>query len=178
MTLPNQKHRIDFRQFSYDAAVREHAELWDAWKMIEAKAQSVSAATGVFLAGVFAYASQLPKDATTLERSMLVLVAAMLVAAIVQSLRAIWVIDTASPHLGSDGKVEVDAILRATQPHESLDARYENLLNNTTERWTSSCSEIREDLSRKSKLLGGALKLLAYAAVAVLCLLVVSICFR
>ena len=174
-SMPTQKNRIDFRQFVHEAAVREHTELWDAWKMIEAKAQSVSGATGVFLAGVFAYASKLPADSSMLERSILIFVAAMLVCAIVQALRAIWVIKTASPHLGLDAKAEVDQILKATQPHESMDARYENLLNDTATRWTSACATVREDLNRKSQLLVTALRILACAAVTVFFLLIVSI---
>ncbi|MBT3068401.1 hypothetical protein [Rhodoferax sp. U11-2br] len=176
--LPNEIHRIDFRRFAYDSIVREHAELWDAWKVIEAKAQPVSAATGVFLAGVFAYATQLPKTASTFERLLLLIVAALLVIAIVQSLRAIWVVDAASPHLGHEGSNEVDDILKSTQAHERLSDRFENLLNNTTNRWASSCESIRKDLNRKSNFLVCALKLLAWAAGGVFFLLLETVFLR
>lgn len=176
--MPSEMRNSDFRQFVLDAAVREHTALWDAWKMIEAKAQAVSGMTGVFLAGVFAYASKLSLDTSMLERSILILVAAMLVTAIVQALRAIWIIETASPHLGSTAVAEVDDILRVNQPQESLDVRYANLLNDTGKRWASTCDTIRVDLNQKKMLLETALRILASAAVTVLCLLVVSVFFR
>jgi type I restriction enzyme M protein len=74
--------------------------------------------------------------------------------------------------------VGVDDILRVNQPQESLDVRYANLLNDTGKRWASTCDTIRVDLNQKKMLLETALRILASAAVTVLCLLVVSVFFR
>ncbi|WP_458232258.1 hypothetical protein [Roseateles sp. P5_E8] len=156
--------RVELRRLELDAAVKEHAELWDAWKVIESKAQPVSTTAGVFLAGVFAYASQQSSNGTILEKSLLVLLAIVLLASVVEALRTIWVVTVSSPHLGLKTKEEVDLILARTQPPDSLEARYEGLLSDTAGRWLAACEEVRASLGRKSGLLIRSLRWLAAAA--------------
>lgn len=107
--------RIELRRFELDAATREYADLWAAWKVLESKAQPLSATAGVSLAGVFAYAAQGAKGGPW-ERGLLVLLAVVLVGCVVQALRAIWVVTVESPHLGLGAADQVDWIINRTQP--------------------------------------------------------------
>jgi hypothetical protein len=170
--------RVDLRRFELDAAMREHAELWDSWKVIEAKAQPVSTTAGVFLAGVFAYASQQTQLSSEAERILLVLLALLLLVSIVQALRSIWVVDVESPHLGLDAKKEVDRILQVTQPPDSLEVRHENLLADTSKRWLETCERIRSKLETKSRLLKRSLQCLALSAIVTLVLVPVTLYCR
>lgn len=170
--------RVVFRQFEMDAAVREHAELWDAWKVVESKAQPVSTTAGVFLAGVFAYASAASSSAGVPEKFLLIILAVLLLFSIVQALRSIWIVEVASPHLGLGAKNEIDRILQVSQPPNNLDGRYENLLADTAQRWMQTSDKIRVSLQKKTKLLTSSLRFLAWAAVVTMCLVVTSLFCR
>lgn len=155
--------RIELRRFELEAAIREYADLWDAWKVLESKAQPLSATAGVFLAAVFAYASQGVKGGPW-GRCLLLLVAVLLVACVVQALRSMWVVTVESPHLGLEAADEVDRIIDKTMPPDSYDARLEGLIADTARQWLRACEDIRPKLLRKSELLACSLKLLAWSA--------------
>ncbi|RYH29268.1 MAG: hypothetical protein EON54_22650 [Alcaligenaceae bacterium] len=175
MTMVNET-RVEFRRFEHDAAVREYSELWDAWKVVEAKAQPLSTIAAVFLAGVFAFASQTSLTANLAVRALLVLLALLLVAAIMQALRSIWVVDVQSPHMGMATKEEVDALMAPDRgPTDSLHIRYENALSDTSRRWLEACDDIRPKLAKKVRLLTCSFKCLAAAAVVTLFLIATTL---
>lgn len=170
--------RIELRRFGLEAARIEHGELWDAWKVVEAKAQPTAAIAGVFLAGVFSYLAQLPAAATGYERLLLVVIVILLVGSIIEGLRAIWIVDVASPHIGAMGVEEIDAIIELTQPPDRLEARQENLMRDTTQLWLIASRDVRTALTRKGKLLKRSLLLLSWAAFVTMPLAVLTVATR
>ena len=174
--MPGQD-QLDLRKFALEAAFKEHAELWDAWKVIEAKAQPLSATTGVFLAALFAYAASL-KDATWLEMAMTVLLALLLLCSTLWALWAIRVVDAPSPHLGTGVAVEIDQILANTHPPNSLLDRHVNLINDTATRWLETCELLREELGRKQRSFNRSLACLAAATVVAMLLILSIACFK
>lgn len=171
--------RIEFRRFELDSAMREYNELWDAWKVVEAKAQPLSTIAAVFLAGVFTYASQTSAHVSMCEKVLLWLLALSLVTSTIQALRSIWVVDVDSPHLGSDAKVEIDTLLSPNRgPLDNLHTRYENLLSDTSRRWFEACDDIRPKLVQKVHLLKRSLQCLALSAILTLVLIGTSLVGR
>lgn len=166
--------RIELRRFELEAAVREYNDLWDAWKVIEAKAQPLSATAGAFLAGVFAYASQ-AEEIGVWGQSLLLLLAILLVACVVQALRSIWAVTVDSPHLGSAAADQVDLILDKTIPPDSYDYRLEGLIADTAREWLSACEDVRTQLARKTRLLTCSLMLLASSAGITIALIAVTL---
>ena len=125
MALVNET-RIEIRRFQLETAMREYNELWDAWKLVESKAQPLFAMAGVFLAGVFTYASSsAASSASWLVKALLMLLAVTLVVAIFQALRAVWVVDVSSPHLGSDAQAIVNDILDAGKKIQLITCTYD-----------------------------------------------------
>lgn len=166
--------RIELRRFELEAAVREYNDLWDAWKVLESKAQPLSATAGAFLAGVFAYATQGAKGGMW-GRGLLLLLAALLVACVVQALRSIWVITVESPHLGMAAADEVDLIIDKTRSPDSYDYRLEGLIADTARQWLTACEDVRVKLQRKTQLLRSSLMLLAWSAGITILLIVVTL---
>ena len=167
--------RIELRRFELEAAFREHTELWEAWKLVESKAQPLSATAGVFLAGVFAYASQKASELLLMERCLLVFLSLLLLASVFQALRSIWVVSAPSPHLGTKGAEEVDWIIEKTLPPDSYGSRFELLIADTARRWLEVCDDLQPKLDRKSKLLVSGLRYLAASGLVAVALIAVTL---
>lgn len=168
MTNINVDARIEMRAHALEVLKSEHAELWDSWKVVESKAQPIAALAGVFLAGVFAYLGQLPASASSTERFMLLLIAALLVVSAILALAAIWITDVKSPYLSSQGIDEVDDMLREATNAADLDDRHERMIQSAVFRWTAACENIRKGLQRKRDLFSGCLLALSCAGAACL----------
>lgn len=170
--------RIVMRRLALDDLKAEHAELWDSWKVVEAKAQPIAALAGVFLAGIFAYLTQLPKAASDLERVLLLCIAVTLVFSALCALQAIWVVEVNSPYLSSEHINEIDDLLRVSGDENELDARHERLLQAATDRWSNACAAMRLSLRTKQNWLTACLWLLCTAASACLPLAVFAVFAR
>lgn len=148
MTSISTRTRIELRQQALADLKAEYAELWDSWKVVESKAQPIAGLAGVFLAGVFAYVSQL-KGASREEEVTLIVIAGLLIACAIFALSAIWVTSVASPYLSSEGIDEIDDMLLASADCDELQQRQERMVQAATQRWTAACSEMRTALDRK-----------------------------
>lgn len=157
--------RIEIRLYALSDVQTEHADLWDAWKVVESKAQPIAAVSGIFLAGVFAYLGQLPAGATLIERCLLLSIAVLLIASVILALRAIWVADVASPHTSGSGINEADDVIHASTTDIELDERQDRMLQAAYKRWARACADIRVGLQGKQRLLSGCIWLLCAAAV-------------
>jgi hypothetical protein len=157
--------RLALRQTALTEIQAEHADLWDAWKVVESKAQPIAALAGVFLAGVFTYLGQLPANATPLEHYFLLAISVLLVTCAVCALRAIWVADVRSPYLSSVDVDEVGDMLRTSSDASDLANRHERMIQAAVTRWTLACTSLRLELQRKQRLLRWCLGLLGTASV-------------
>lgn len=157
--------RLALRQTALAEVQAEHADLWDAWKVVESKAQPIAALAGVFLAGVFTYLVQLPANATDLEHYVLLAISVLLVACAVCALSAIWVANVRSPYLSSVGVDEVGDMLRASRDADDLTDRQERMIEAGIARWTQACGGMRQELLRKQRLLRWCLAFLGAASI-------------
>lgn len=170
--------RIVMRKHALDELKAEHAELWDSWKVVEAKAQPIAALAGVFLAGIFAYLTQLPKASSDLERLLLLFIAVTLVFSALCALQAIWVVEVNSPYLSSEDINEIDDLIRVSSDEAELFARHERLIQAATTRWTGACAALRLALLTKQRWLTACLWFLCVAASACLPLAVFAVFAR
>lgn len=145
--LPTQKAHL--LQFALDAAIRHHAELWDAWKVVEAKAQTTLTVGGVLIAGVAAYVTQSVSPHTLCEKLSLSVLLLVLIVSTAMGVAAILVKDTSSPHLGQAALEEVDQLIAKSLPDTWLDS-YERLVRDTTQRWVQSNEEVESALNVKA----------------------------
>jgi hypothetical protein len=157
--------RLALRQTALTEVQAEHADLWDAWKVVESKAQPIAALAGVFLAGVFTYLGQLPANATAAEHCLLLAISVLLVACAVCALAAIWVANVRSPYLSSVGVDEVGDMLRASSDADDLSAREERMIQAAIARWMQACTSMRQGLLRKQRLLRLCLGFLGTASI-------------
>lgn len=155
--------RIELRTGALDERKAEYAELWDSWKVVESKAQPIAALAGIFLAGVFGYLSQLSSSATKGERYLLLAIAALLIGCVISGLLAIWVSDVSSPYISSEGVEEVNDQLREAANDAELDERHERMIQSAIRRWSFACTNVRESLAKKRRLLTVCLSLLCCA---------------
>lgn len=135
-------------QFAFDDSVKEHAELWDAWKITEAKAQTSLSTAGVFIAGAFAYATQ--SKPVGWEKIFLVLLVLSLVVSAAFGIASIWVKSVSSPHLGRAGHQDILSLIEKTSLPQTLADSYEDLLNETVKRWNKSNDKVRAELVMKA----------------------------
>ena len=81
----------------------EYKELADIWKQLDSKAQGTITISGVFLAGVFAFARDLTDPTELWQKRLLTIATIFLVVSILSALRAIYVREVDIPPFG-DGQ--------------------------------------------------------------------------
>lgn len=171
--------RLDMRRLALSDVQAEYADLWDAWKVVETKAQPIVALAGVFLAGVFAYLTQLPGNATRGEHIWVMVVAIALVGSALFALSAIWVKDVGSPFLMSTENInEPHDVLKVSSNDAEVDERHEALLHAAATRWSIACRNVRRGLKVKQCRLQISLWLLCAAGLASLILVSLALFAR
>lgn len=157
--------RKDIFQFSYELAHKEYNDLWEAWKLLETKAQATLATAGIFEAGAFAYITQArPGDVSS--KSMLMLLVIVLAAAVYFGVRAIQVRDHNTPfeslihaHILND--------VRTAQPVDSLSDMHAKWLIQAIELCTDANDQLHLKLVEKGKNLTRAFRALIAASLLV-----------
>ncbi len=146
--------RKEMAQMSYDNAIREHAELWDAWKVLEAKAQTTLAISGVLEAAAFAYVTTSTKPAIwSWQGSVFIILITLLCCSIVLSVRCIRVASVGSPHRGEEGHEEVMFLIDGNDSMTAFSTLHENLIRDTAKRWSRNNDALGKALGKKAKYL-------------------------
>jgi hypothetical protein len=168
--------RKEIYQFSYDLAHKEYADLWEAWKMLEAKAQATLATAGIFEAGAFAYITQSKPDDMP-SKIMLTLLVILLAGAVGFGVQAIRVRDLNTPFTG-----ELHTLIRSdierSQPIDSLSDLHSGWLIEATILCTDANHALRPKLEEKGKRLKRALGALMWASVLVVPLIACTLFFQ
>jgi hypothetical protein len=157
--------RKDILQFSYELAHKEYNDLWEAWKLLEAKAQATLATAGIFEAGAFAYITQ-AKPSDVSSKLMLMLLVVVLAAAVYFGVRAIQVRDHNTPF---EGVIHADILsdVRAAQPMDSLSDMHAKWLVLAIELCTDANDKLHPKLVEKGKNLTRAFRALIVASLLV-----------
>lgn len=154
----------DIKLLYFDLANREYQDLWDSWKLVEAKAQPLSAICSAFLAGVLAYGQIAEESPTCIERALLLVIGLALFYSICRFLLAIRVVSVQSPYLGNELLTELNALGNTGEASIPLETRYEASLIDWTQRFINSCESLRPLLAAKHRHLNGGLSGLALSA--------------
>lgn len=143
----------EFIEFVFDRADHEHAELSEAWKLLDTKSQATTATAGVFVAAAFAFVRNTALDLTCSEVVLLALTVIALVISIYYAICAMQVKEIAMPPTGSEALNEIIAIFEKHTLPESLDDRYIGLLGDSAKKWTGVNEKLRQELENKARLL-------------------------
>lgn len=154
----------DIKLLYFDLANREYEDLWDSWRLVEAKAQPLSAICSAFLAGVLAY-GQIVRDAPAgFERILLLVIGLSLFYSICRFILAIRVVSAQSPYFGDELLKELNALEASVDVTIPLEVRYEACLKDWTQRYIASCEQLRPLLDCKHRHLNGGLSGLVLSA--------------
>lgn len=152
--------RTDLHVFAYELAFKEFSDLWDAWKVLETKAQATLATVGIFEAGAFAYLTQAAPTAGYAKHLLFAMVIALGISLLLCAF-SIRVRHTAAPFkIGVPGHILADAI--GPGPFEK---RYEYWTGHATEVCLDANAKIRSALHKKALFLSASLWSLLIASV-------------
>ncbi|MGJ7488580.1 hypothetical protein ACSFA2_25165 [Variovorax sp. LT2P21] len=168
--------RKEIYQFSYDLAHKEYADIWEAWKLLEAKAQATLATAGIFEAGAFAYITQ-AKPTDTASKIMLTLLVIVLAAAVAYGVQAIRIRDFNTPFLSKLHK-DIRGTIERSQPTDSLSDLHAQWLIEATVLCTAANDKLRPKLDEKGKRLKRALGALLMASFLVVPLVACTLFFQ
>lgn len=140
-TLPEVAYRL-----CLDSAARENADLWDSWRIVESKIQTILTIGGVYVAAAFAYVTQ-AKTCSLFESACLATAILSIGWSIWKALSASRIVSVDSPHLGAENFRQIDTMVRSTNPPESLRLRMEQWTREMAEHW----SEVNEGTLQKLK---------------------------
>lgn len=158
--------RRDIFQFSYELAHKEYSDLWEAWKLLETKAQATLATAGIFEAGAFAYITQ-AKPTDMCSKFLLMILVIVLAAAVYFGVRAIQVREHNTPFEGViHGHIRYD--VRTSQPGDSLSDIYTKWLVQAIELCADANEELHPKLMEKGKNLTRAFRALTAASLLVI----------
>jgi hypothetical protein len=153
-------------RYTLDAYREEYRELIDVWRHLDTKAQGITAIAGVFLAGVLAWARDLPDTFGVLERGLLALAALCLTASVVVALLSLEAHSFNGPPLGRAVDEERQAVIEKLLPGEHVE-RLDNLLNDLLAGWGNTIDEVHEVAARKGRLVRWGQRALVVAPIAV-----------
>lgn len=146
--------RKEMAQMSYDNAIREHAELWDAWKVLESKAQTTLAISGALVAAAFAYVTTSANPAIfSWAGSVFIILITLLYCSIVLAVCCIRVAWVGSPHRGEKGHDEVMRLLDSNDSMTASSTLHENLIRDTAKRWSRNNDKLGKALTGKANYL-------------------------
>ena len=165
----------DIKLLYFDLAIKEYQDLWDSWRLVEAKAQPLSAICSAFLAGVLAYGQIVNEPPACLERILLFAIGLTLFYSICRFILAIRVVSAESPFLGNELLREIDALGGAVDVTTPLEKRYEASLVDWTQRYITACENLRPLLTAKHKNLNGGLSGLALSAALAVALMAIKL---
>lgn len=153
LKLPNMVTKKDFMEFAIGRADHEHAELSEAWKLLDTKSQATTATAGVFIAAAFAFVRNTALDLNCIEKILLCLTVTALVISIIYAIRSMRIREVAMPLTGLEALNDVTAIFEKHTPPESLDERYIGLLGDSIKRWTVVNTKLHKDIAHKALLI-------------------------
>ena len=166
----------NFMEFAIGRAEHEHAELSEAWKLLDTKAQATTAIAGVFVAASFAFVRNSAFHPSFYEKILLGLTVAALVISIYFALSAMRIRQVPMPITGIETLQDVIAIFKKHTLPESLDNRYNGLLEDSITKWGCVNSSLSSSLICKSKSLARSHGSLMIAALLILLLTITSLC--
>lgn len=143
----------DFMEFAVGLAEHEHAELSEAWKLLDAKSQATTAIAGVFIAVAFVFVRNTQFHLTYFEKILLTLVVFTLVLSIGFAIRAMRVRDVPMPFTGLEALVITNSIIsdhKKDSPLASLECPYNNFLSDHIKKLDIVNNALRRDIVSKS----------------------------
>jgi ABC-type transport system involved in multi-copper enzyme maturation permease subunit len=145
------RERTEIARLMYENAIREHAELWDAWKMMETKAQVVLSIGGVFEAGLFAFLATAPPNSQSfLIGTLLLLLILTLLGSIIFAIASVGIRPVNSPHLGAVEVNFINSILDGNRTPQLWSITFENLLRDAAARWANNNDSMSVLLNKKA----------------------------
>jgi hypothetical protein len=167
--------KTDFMEFAIGRAAHEHAELSEAWKLLDTKSQATTAIAGVFIAAAFAFFRNSEFHPTDCEKALLALLVTALVGSIFSAILAMRIREITMPISGSEALDDVVAIFKKHTLPESLEDRYNGLLEDSIRNWAVVNAKLKGDLDRKATLLTCSHRLLLIASCLILLLTIVAL---
>ena len=154
------RDRQDIQLFAYDQAFKEFSDLWDAWKLLETKAQATLATVGIFAAGAFAFLTQ-AKPTDPLARHFLF---GMMVFLGISLALSIWSIQIRSATTPFTKGVPDDILAHLSDTTMTLEQKHEFWLSKVTTSCSASNEKLRKTLEGKATILSCSLWTLLVAA--------------
>lgn len=152
--------RLNLLNFSLNEIHKEYSELWDAWKIIEAKCQPIAAVSGFYLAGIFAYINNTIHNKNFYISIILLLISILLFLCIVSSLLAISIYRVKTPFLNhQSGHVFKDLAFSKSNELDFVENQL-NMLGDYIDDYREACNDIRYHLDVKRTLLNVAIILI------------------
>ena len=134
--------RGDLLRMVLETHRNEYTELSETWRTLDTKAQGLGALAGIFLAAAFAWARDLPKVASLLDRSVVIGTIVLLVLAVVGAVRALQVRAVAPSPFGSETEDMLRDILAKSKESE-LPERVLAFNNDQITLWKDTNKEVR-----------------------------------
>lgn len=132
----------------------EYSELSENWRSLDSKAQGAITVSGLFLAGLLAFARTLIESSSYLEKSALTAAILLLIISVIFSLNVLRVRTVESPPIGKTLRSLVDELL-SDEDDLDVEARC-NFLRDHSEMWkTTNAAVQRVNDSKASSLYRG-----------------------
>lgn len=149
-----------------DAYRGEYGELYQTWRNLETKAQGNAAIAGIFLAGLFAFVSDIAPQPPWWQKTLLVvsgcaLGLSVLFAALVLAVRTRW-----SPQVGRNIEALATDLNRLDDDREVAE-RLPAFISDQVDVWKNGVTELQDLVHRKARNLRLAQLCLAFGVVAI-----------
>lgn len=153
MLYDSVSEKFNVLNFSLNEIHKEYTELWDAWKIIEAKCQPIAAISGFYLAGIFAYINNSNNNHSAYVNFILLAISIFLFLCIVFSLLAISIYKVKTPFLNHpNGHAFKDLAYSNANESEFME-NYFTMLGDYIADYREACTDIRYHLDVKRTLL-------------------------